>query len=73
MAFRVPTPNDVSVVDLTVRLEKKRLPTSESKLLLKLLPKAKMKGVLGYTEDDVVSTDFNGSALPCSMLKQASR
>ncbi len=40
MAFRVPT-RTLSVVDLTNRLEKKRLPASGSKLLLKLLPKAK--------------------------------
>jgi glyceraldehyde 3-phosphate dehydrogenase len=56
MAFRVPT-TDVSVVDLTVRLEK---PASYEaiKAALKEASEGKMKGILGYTEDDVVSTDF---------------
>nr|XP_002131224.1 glyceraldehyde-3-phosphate dehydrogenase [Ciona intestinalis] len=58
MAFRVPTPN-VSVVDLTVRLEK---PASYDaiKTAMKTASEGKMKGILGYTEDKVVSTDFNG-------------
>jgi glyceraldehyde 3-phosphate dehydrogenase len=56
MAFRVPTP-DVSVVDLTVRLEK---PASldQIKEAMKKASEGPMKGVLGYTEDQVVSTDF---------------
>ncbi|KAL2552535.1 Glyceraldehyde-3-phosphate dehydrogenase GAPC2 [Forsythia ovata] len=56
MAFRVPTV-DVSVVDLTVRLEK---PASydEIKAAVKEESQGKLKGILGYTEDDVVSTDF---------------
>jgi glyceraldehyde 3-phosphate dehydrogenase len=56
MAFRVPT-TDVSVVDLTVRLEK---PASYDaiKAAIKEASEGKMKGILGYTEDDVVSTDF---------------
>ncbi|TKR92332.1 hypothetical protein L596_007008 [Steinernema carpocapsae] len=60
MAFRVPTP-DVSVVDLTVRLEK---PASmdEIKAAVKAAAEGPMKGVLGYTEDQVVSTDFVGDA-----------
>ena len=59
MAFRVPTPN-VSVVDLTVNLEK---PASyeESCAEIKRASENEMKGVLGYTEDAVVSTDFNGA------------
>ena len=61
MAFRVPTPN-VSVVDLTVRLEK-QLPTKKSKKAIKDAAEGSMKGVLGYVEDDVVSTDFNGEVL----------
>jgi len=58
MAFRVPTSN-VSVVDLTARLEK---PASydEIKAAMKKASEGSMKGVLGYTEDSVVSMDFNG-------------
>ncbi|MDX5626789.1 MULTISPECIES: glyceraldehyde-3-phosphate dehydrogenase [unclassified Brenneria] len=58
MAFRVPTPN-VSVVDLTARLEK---PASYKEICaaIKAASEGELKGVLGYTEDDVVSTDFNG-------------
>jgi glyceraldehyde 3-phosphate dehydrogenase len=61
MAFRVPTP-DVSVVDLTVRTDK---PTSlaEIKKKMKEASEGSMKGVLGYTEEMVVSTDFLGSSL----------
>jgi len=60
MAFRVPTPN-VSVVDLTVRLER---PGSyeDIKAAIKAASEGPMKGILGYTEDDVVSTDFVGDA-----------
>uniref|UniRef100_A0A674AZX2 Glyceraldehyde-3-phosphate dehydrogenase n=1 Tax=Salmo trutta TaxID=8032 RepID=A0A674AZX2_SALTR len=62
MAFRVPTPN-VSVVDLTVRLEK-AAPHEEIKRVIKEASKGPMKGIVGYTEDQpvaqVVSTDFNG-------------
>ena len=61
MAFRVPTPN-VSVVDLTVRLEK-AASYEEIKKAIKAASEGAMKGVLGYTEDDVVSTDFNGEVL----------
>uniref|UniRef100_A0A8C8ILP5 Glyceraldehyde-3-phosphate dehydrogenase n=1 Tax=Oncorhynchus tshawytscha TaxID=74940 RepID=A0A8C8ILP5_ONCTS len=57
MAFRVPTPN-VSVVDLTVRLEK-AAPYDEIKKVIKAAAEGPMKGILGYTEDQVVSTDFN--------------
>ncbi|KAK6913013.1 Glyceraldehyde 3-phosphate dehydrogenase, NAD(P) binding domain [Dillenia turbinata] len=58
MAFRVPTP-DVSVVDLTVRLDK---PASygDIKAAIKEASETNLKGILGYTEDDVVSTDFLG-------------
>lgn len=58
MAFRVPTPN-VSVVDLTVRLEKAAT-YEDIKNAMKAASEGPMKGVLGYTEDEVVSTDFNG-------------
>ncbi|HRZ98247.1 MAG TPA: type I glyceraldehyde-3-phosphate dehydrogenase, partial [Paludibacter sp.] len=56
MAFRVPTA-DVSVVDLTVRLEK-AASYDEIKAAMKLASETTMKGVLGYTEDSVVSSDF---------------
>lgn len=60
MAFRVPTP-DVSVVDLTVRLEK-GASYAEIKEAIKAASENEMKGILGYTEDAVVSTDFTGDA-----------
>ena len=56
MAFRVPTA-DVSVVDLTVRLEK-AASYDEIKSAIKSASEKEMKGILGYTEDSVVSTDF---------------
>ncbi len=56
MAFRVPTA-DVSVVDLTVRLEKAAT-YDEIKAAVKEASEGELKGVLGYTEDSVVSTDF---------------
>ncbi|CAI0747561.1 MAG: glyceraldehyde-3-phosphate dehydrogenase [Serratia proteamaculans] len=61
MAFRVPTPN-VSVVDLTARLAK---PASYKEICaaIKAASEGELKGVLGYTEDEVVSTDFNGETL----------
>jgi len=58
MAFRVPTP-DVSVVDLTVRLSKEAT-YAEICAKLKEASEGSMKGILGYTEDMVVSTDFLG-------------
>ncbi|EEB05035.1 glyceraldehyde-3-phosphate dehydrogenase Tdh1 [Schizosaccharomyces japonicus yFS275] len=58
MAFRVPT-SDVSVVDLTVKLEKATT-YEEIKAAVKAASEGPMKGVLGYTEDAVVSTDFTG-------------
>lgn len=56
MSFRVPVP-DVSVVDLTVRLAK---PASYEQICeaMKSAAAGKLKGILGYTEDDVVSQDF---------------
>lgn len=56
MSFRVPTP-DVSVVDLTCRLEKSTTYEEICKVV-KLASENEMKGVLGYTEDAVVSSDF---------------
>ncbi|MFN4865376.1 MAG: type I glyceraldehyde-3-phosphate dehydrogenase [Cyanobium sp.] len=60
MAFRVPTP-DVSVVDLTVNLAR---PASyeEIKAAMKAASEGPMAGILGYTEDDVVSNDFLGES-----------
>ena len=60
MAFRVPTP-DVSVVDLTVNLEK-AASYDEIKAAMKAASEGDMKGILGYTEDAVVSNDFTGDA-----------
>jgi glyceraldehyde 3-phosphate dehydrogenase len=58
MAFRVPTP-DVSVVDLTCRLEK-GASYAEICAAMKAASEGELKGVLGYTEDAVVSNDFVG-------------
>jgi glyceraldehyde 3-phosphate dehydrogenase len=60
MSFRVPVP-DVSVVDLTVRLSK---PASYDaiKKAMKDASEGELKGILGYTEDEVVSQDFKGDA-----------
>ncbi|KAL8475304.1 hypothetical protein ACS0TY_028108 [Phlomoides rotata] len=60
MAFRVPT-IDVSVVDLTARLEKAAT-YDEIKAAIKEESETKMKGILGYTEEEVVSTDFTGDS-----------
>ncbi|XP_077220366.1 glyceraldehyde-3-phosphate dehydrogenase GAPCP1, chloroplastic-like [Tasmannia lanceolata] len=58
MAFRVPTPN-VSVVDLTCRLEKSAS-YEDVKAAIKFASEGSMKGILGYTDEDVVSNDFVG-------------
>jgi len=58
MAFRVPTP-DVSVVDLTVRLQKEAS-YEEICATIKKASEGSMKGILGYTDEDLVSTDFLG-------------
>jgi glyceraldehyde 3-phosphate dehydrogenase len=60
MAFRVPTP-DVSVVDLTCRIEK-GASYEEICAAMKKASEGELKGVLGYTEDEVVSNDFVGDA-----------
>lgn len=60
MSFRVPT-LDVSVVDLTVRLEKSAT-YEEVKAEVKRASENELKGILGYTEDAVVSTDFVGDS-----------
>uniref|UniRef100_A0ACD5YNA5 Uncharacterized protein n=1 Tax=Avena sativa TaxID=4498 RepID=A0ACD5YNA5_AVESA len=58
MAFRVPTPN-VSVVDLTCRLEKSAS-YDDVKAAIKAASEGALKGILGYTDEDVVSNDFVG-------------
>merc|ERR1719400_952955 len=58
MAFRVPTP-DVSVVDLTVRLQKEAS-YEEICNKIKEASEGSLKGILGYTDEDLVSTDFLG-------------
>ena len=60
MAFRVPTP-DVSVVDLTVNLAK---PATYEEIcaVMKAASEGELKGILGYTDDAVVSNDFLGDA-----------
>jgi glyceraldehyde 3-phosphate dehydrogenase len=63
MSFRVPTA-DVSVVDLTCRLAKPAT-YDEIKLAIKAASEGAMKGVMGYTEDDVVSSDFIGESRTC--------
>ncbi|HYN60093.1 MAG TPA: type I glyceraldehyde-3-phosphate dehydrogenase [Rubrivivax sp.] len=61
MAFRVPT-SDVSVVDLTVELEKEAT-YEQICAAMKTASEGSMRGVLGYTTDKVVSTDFRGESL----------
>jgi len=61
MAFRIPT-SDVSVVDLTVVLDK---PASKDAIdaAMKSASEGELKGILGYTDEDVVATDFRGCPL----------
>ena len=59
MAFRVPT-IDVSVVDLTCRLEKPAT-YEEIKAVVKKASENELKGILSYTEEDLVSSDFLGN------------
>lgn len=63
MAFRVPTP-DVSVVDLTVRL-KNAATYEEVCRKMKEASETTLKGIMGYTDDAVVSNDFIGDARTC--------
>jgi glyceraldehyde 3-phosphate dehydrogenase len=60
MSFRVPVA-DVSVVDLVVRLDKPAT-YDQVKAAMKEASEGELKGILGYTEDDVVSSDFLGDA-----------
>ncbi|XP_017779788.1 PREDICTED: glyceraldehyde-3-phosphate dehydrogenase 2-like isoform X2 [Nicrophorus vespilloides] len=63
MAFRVPVPN-VSVLDLTVKLGKEA-PYEMIKCKIRQAADGYMKGILGYTEEDVVSSDFIGDTRSC--------
>lgn len=69
MSFRVPVPN-VSVVDLTVRLEK---PASyeDIKAVFRQAAEGSMKGIIAYTEDEVVSEDFRTDAHICTFDAKA--
>jgi glyceraldehyde 3-phosphate dehydrogenase len=67
MAFRVPT-SDVSVVDLTVELNREAT-YKDICAEMKAQSQGALKGVLGYTEDKVVSTDFRGE--PCTSVFDA--
>jgi glyceraldehyde 3-phosphate dehydrogenase len=60
MAFRVPTP-DVSVVDLTFRTEQ---PTSYSEICkaMKATSEGELQGILGYTDEPIVSSDFRADS-----------
>lgn len=62
MAFRVPT-SDVSVVDLTVELDKDATYEAICEAMQKAA-KGELKDVLGYTDENVVSTDFRGHTAP---------
>ena len=69
MAFRVPT-SDVSVVDLTVELNKEASYEAICKAM-KDASEGAMKGVLGYTDEKVVSTDFVGNSTPSTFDAEA--
>jgi glyceraldehyde 3-phosphate dehydrogenase len=69
MAFRVPT-SDVSVVDLTVELNKDAS-YKDICAAMKAASEGEMKGVLGYTEEKVVSTDFVGNTAPSTFDAEA--
>ena len=63
MAFRVPT-SDVSVVDLTVELNKEASYEDVCRAMKAAAESGPLKGVLGYTTEKVVSTDFRGCSMP---------
>ena len=69
MAFRIPT-SDVSVVDLTVELNKEASYADICKAM-KAASEGAMKGVLGYTDEKVVSTDFVGNSTPSTFDAEA--
>ena len=63
MSFRVPVA-DVSVVDLTVKLDKSAS-YEDIKKAMKAASEGELRGIMGYTEDEVVSSDFIGDARTC--------
>jgi glyceraldehyde 3-phosphate dehydrogenase len=69
MSFRVPVA-DVSVIDLTVRLEKSTS-YEEIAACIKKASENEMKGIIGYTDEQVVSQDFVGDTRTCIFDKQA--
>ncbi|BCO32709.1 glyceraldehyde-3-phosphate dehydrogenase [Thiohalobacter sp. COW1] len=69
MAFRVPT-SDVSVVDLTVELDKEAK-YDDICAAMKAASEGELKGVMGYTEEKVVSTDFRGNSAPSTFDAEA--
>jgi glyceraldehyde 3-phosphate dehydrogenase len=69
MSFRVPT-SDVSVVDLTVELNKEAS-YADICAAMKAASQGDMKGILGYTEEKVVATDFRGSPAPSTFDAEA--
>ena len=64
MAFRVPT-SDVSVVDLTVRLEKEVSYEDICEKIKEVSEDGPMKGIIGFTDEDLVSSDFLGDDRSC--------
>jgi glyceraldehyde 3-phosphate dehydrogenase len=62
LAVRVPTPN-VSLVDLVVTIEKSGVTVADVNAALKQAAEAELKGILGYSEAPLVSSDFNGCPL----------
>ncbi|CED85376.1 glyceraldehyde-3-phosphate dehydrogenase [Phaffia rhodozyma] len=70
MAFRVPTP-DVSVVDLVVRIEKAASYEEIKETIKKASQTPELKGILNYTDDQVVSTDFTGDSASSTFDAQA--
>ncbi len=62
LAVRVPTPN-VSIVDVVVTIEKSGVTESDVNEALKAASESTLKGVLGYSEAPLVSTDYNGCTL----------
>ena len=62
LAIRVPTPN-VSIVDLVATVEKQGVTVSDINAALKAASETTLKGILGYSEAPLVSTDFNGCTL----------
>jgi len=62
LSMRVPTPN-VSIIDFVINTEKKGLSRNDINNALKEASETKMKGILGYCEEPLVSVDFNGSRM----------